>query len=292
MEIFREILLGIIQGITGFLPVSSSGHLILLSRIFGMDSSYLALFLCLLKISSLLAIIIILFRDIMKLIIGAFQLIQDVFSNMVIFLIRLLGRKKEGYFVLDSNPYKRIVLMMTISSAVTYVIACFIGSIAENISQMPMAIGICFLLSAVILLLTDHMDAGKRTSKNMNAFDAVVIGLAQGLSVVPGISRLVMTLAAAMALGFGKSFALKYSYFLAIPTLTGYGLITLHNLAGTAVSMSNLGNILAGMLCCCILSAFCLRLMMNLAKRGSYGIFAAYGAVVGILAILFNFNLK
>lgn len=292
MEIFREILLGVIQGITGFLPVSSSAHMILLGRIFDMDSSYLSLFLCLLKISALLAVIIVLFKDVMKLIIGAFQLIQDVFSNIFIFFIRLLGQRKEGYFVLDTNPYKRLVLMLMISSAVTYVIARFIGSIAQNVSRMPMAVGICFLLSAVILFISDSMAAGKRTVKNINVLDAVVLGLAQGLSVVPGISRVVMTLAAAMALGFGRSFALKYSCLLAIPTLTGYALITLHNLAGTAISLGNLGNILAGMLCCCILSALCLRLMVNLAKKGSYRIFAAYGVVISIITILFSFNLK
>lgn len=292
MEIFREILLGVIQGITGFLPVSSSAHLILLGRIFDMDGSYLSLFLCLLKISALLAVIIILFKDIMKLIIGAFQLIQDVFSNLFIFFIRLLGRRKEGYFVLDTNPYKRLVLMLTVSSAVTYVIARFIGSIAQNVSQMPMAVGICFLLSAVILFISDSLGAGKRAVKNINVFDAVVIGLAQGLSVVPGISRVVMTLAAAMALGFSRSFSLKYSCLLAIPTITGYALITLRNLAGTAISLGNLGNILAGMLCCCLLSALCLRLMMNLAKKGSYRVFAAYGIVISIMTILFSFNLK
>lgn len=292
MEIFREILLGVIQGITGFLPVSSSAHMILLGRIFDMDSSYLSLFLCLLKISALLAVIIVLFKDVMKLIIGAFQLIQDVFSNIFIFFIRLLGQRKEGYFVLDTNPYKRLVLMLMISSAVTYVIARFIGSIAQNVSRMPMAVGICFLLSAVILFISDSLAAGKRTVKNINVLDAVVLGLAQGLSVVPGISRVVMTLAAAMALGFGRSFALKYSCLLAIPTLTGYVLITLHNLAGTAISLGNLGNILAGMLCCCILSALCLRLMVNLAKKGSYRIFAAYGVVISIITILFSFNLK
>lgn len=292
MEIFREILLGVVQGITGVLPVSSSAHMILLGRIFDMDSGYLSLFLCLLKISTLLAVIIILFKDVMKLIIGAFQLIQDVFSNLFIFFIRLLGRRKEGYFVLDTNPYKRLVLMLMISSAVTYVIARFIGSIAQNVSRMPMAVGICFLLSALILFISDSMGAGKKTVKNMNVLDAVVIGLAQGLSVVPGVSRVVMTLAAAMALGFGRSFSLKYSCYLAIPTITGYALITLHNLAGTAVSLGNLGNILAGMLCCGILSALCLRLMMNLAKKGSYRIFSAYGVIISIITILFSFNLK
>lgn len=292
MEIFREILLGIVQGITGFLPVSSSGHLILLSRMFGMDSSYLSFFLCLLKISSLLAVIIILFKDIMKLVIGAFQLIQDVFSNIFIFFKKRFGRERDGYFVLDTNPYKRMVLMLVISSAVTYVIAEFIGSIADNVSKMPVAVGFCFLLSAVILLIADGMGSGRRAIRNMNIFDAVVIGLAQGLSVVPGISRVVMTLAAALALGFGKPFALKYSYLLAIPTLTGYGLITLCNLAGTAVSLSNLGNILAGMLFCCVLSVFCIRLMMNLAKRGSYVVFAVYGGVFGIITILIGLIVK
>lgn len=286
MEIFREILLGMIQGITGFLPVSSSGHLVLLCRLFGMDTGYATLFLCLLKVSSLFALIIVLFKDIMKMIIGAYQLIVDIFSNIVIFIRKRLGMEKDGYYVLDTNPYKKLVLMIVVSSAVTYLVATFIKSIAENSNEIPMVIGIGFILSGVILFLADHMGGKNRTVKNMSTFDAIVIGVAQGLSIMPGISRVVMTYAAGVALGYGKGFALKYSYFLAIPAILGSSLLGLTDLAGTAVSLSNFGNILAGMIVCAVLSGLFVKLMLNLSRKGSMLLFSVYGILLGVIVVI------
>ena len=105
MDLLRDIFLGLVQGVTGFLPVSSSGHLLLLSNWFGMDAGYTTFFLCVLKISSLLAIVVVMFKDIMRLIMGAFQLIVDMFANVIIFFKKNFGREKEGYYVLDTNPY-------------------------------------------------------------------------------------------------------------------------------------------------------------------------------------------
>lgn len=286
MEIFREMLLGIMQGITGFLPVSSSGHILLLSKLFNMDAGYTTLFLCLLKVSSLAAILIVMFKDIIKLIIGTYQLILDVFSNIVIFIKKRLRMDRDGYYVLNTNPYKKLVLMLVVSSAVTYVVSTFIKSIAENSNQIPMVIGVCFVISGVILFLTDHLGQGKRTVKNMSAFDAIVIGMAQGLSVMPGISRVVMTFAAAVALGYGKTFAVKYSYMLAIPAILGSSLLSLQDLAGTAVSVSNLANILAGMLFCGVLSCLALKLMLNLSKKGSMIVFSLYGILLGVFVVI------
>lgn len=286
MELFRDILLGIIQGITGFLPVSSSGHILLLCKLFSMDTGYTTLFLCLLKVSSLAGVFIVLFKDIIKVIIGTYQLILDVFSNILIFIKKRLGMEKGGYFVLDTNPYKKLVLMIAISSAVTYVVSTFIKSIAENSSQIPMIIGVCFIISGIILFLADRLGQGKRNIKNMSVFDAVVIGMAQGLAIMPGISRVVMTFAAAMALGYGKNFAVKYSYLLAIPAILGSALLGLRDLAGTAVSINNLANILAGMVICGILSCLFIKLMLNLAKRGTMAVFSVYGIVFGLFVVI------
>lgn len=286
MELFRDILLGIIQGITGFLPVSSSGHILLLCKLFSMDTGYTTLFLCLLKVSSLAGVFIVLFKDIIKVIIGTYQLILDVFSNILIFIKKRLGMEKGGYFVLDTNPYKKLVLMIVISSAVTCVVSTFIKSIAENSSQIPMIIGVCFIISGIILFLADRLGQGKRNIKNMSVFDAVVIGMAQGLAIMPGISRMVMTFAAAMALGYGKNFAVKYSYLLAIPAILGSALLGLQDLAGTAVSMNNLANILAGMVICGILSCLFIKLMLNLAKRGTMAVFSVYGIVFGLFVVI------
>lgn len=286
MEIFREILLGIIQGITCFLPVSSSGHVILLGNIFGMDSNYLTFYLSLLKFGSLLGLLVVMFGDVIKMIVGAFALIQDSFANIIIFFKKLFGREKEGYYVLDSNRYKRLVLMMIISSVVTAGVALFMSEIAKNMSSMSVVIGICFVLSAILLLSAERAGTGQRTLKNMGPFDAIALGMAQGIAIVPGFSRIVFVYALAMALGFGRNFAYKYACYLAVPTFLGTALYELRALAGLSVSFNHLADILIGVIVCCILSAMFLKLAINLVKNGLTVFIGIYGIILGIIVII------
>lgn len=289
MGLLREILLGLIQGITGFLPVSSSGHLFLFSNMFGMDAGYTTFFLCLLKLSSLLGVFVVMYKDIMKLVIGAYQLILDMFSNVVIFVKKRFKQDKEGYYVLDTNPYKKMVLMVLISTVATCAVAMFIKSIADDMAGMTLAIGICFIISGVILLLTENLGNGSRNIKNMSTFDAIIIGVAQGIAVIPGISRVVMAYASAKAFGYGRSFAIKYAVYLSIPSIVGSALVNLHQLEGTSISISGLSNMLAGMLVCCIVSGLFLKLVMKLAKKGNYMMFAFYGIVLGVIVSVIGF---
>lgn len=288
MELLRDILLGIVQGITGYLPVSSTGHIALVCRAFQMDAGYSEFILCLLKISSLSAVFIILFKEIIKLVIGSFQLIQDIFSNIIIFIKKLIGKERGGYYLLNTNPYKKQVLMVVVSSAVTGVVSVFIRSVAVNVSQIPMAIGVCFVISGIVLFLAERVSRGKRGIKNMSTFDAALIGIAQGVSIMPGISRMSMAYAAALALGYTKSYAVRYSCILSIPAIIGSALISFNGLAGTAVSLSNLGNIFAAMLVCIILSVLFLKLTLNAVKKNTMTVFALYGIVFGVIVIIFD----
>lgn len=287
MELLKELLLGIIQGITGFMPVSSTGHMMILMNLMGMNKREFTLFLGFLEISGIFALIIVMFKDIMKLIIGAYQLIMDVFSNIIIFFKKLFFRDRGGYYILNTNPYKKLVLMMVISSAATLIVASVIKSIAVNSSDIPTVIGICFILSAVILFLSNGM-GGKRVIKNMSFFDALAIGIAQGVAIMPGISRVAVTFAVALALGFSRGFSIKYVYLLSIVSLSGSFLLNMKDLAGTAVSLSSIGNYMAAMIICCILSFFFLKLMLNLMKRGATKFFAVYGLFLGIIILIID----
>ncbi len=290
MDLLRDIFLGFIQGITGFLPVSSSGHLLLLSNWFGMDAGYTTFFLCVLKLASLLAVFVVMFKDIMKLIMGSFQLILDMFSNVVIFFRKNFGREKEGYYVLDSNPYKKMSLMILISTVATGVCGLFLKSVADNMAWIPLAIGICFIITGVVLVLAESLSGdGKRNIKNMGAFEAIVIGIAQGISVIPGISRVAMAYVAAIAFGHSRNFAMKYTIFLAIPSIVGSALVNLCQLEGTSISMSGLSNMLAGMLVCISTSVLFLKIMLKLSKRGNYLAFALYGIVFGVIVSIIGF---
>ncbi|MGN0160932.1 MAG: undecaprenyl-diphosphate phosphatase [Lachnospiraceae bacterium] len=286
MEIFREILLGIVQGITGYLPVSSQGHVFLFCTIFGMEMTYSKFLLCMLKISGVFSIMIYFFKDIIKLVIGAFQLIQDLFSNLVIFINHRLGRDSEGYYVLDTNPFKRQALMLVYSCITTFLVAMMIHSIGDNASQMPMFIGITSIVSGVILFLAERLRRGHKSLERMNTMDAVMIGLAQGIGVIPGLSRVVLTYSMALALGYKRNQSMRYTCLLSIPTVIGYSLFSIKTMAGTAVSLSNLGNILAAMLFCGILTFLMVRVMLGIAKRGTTIGFAVYNVIAGALVVL------
>lgn len=286
MGFFREILLGIVQGITSFLPVSSSGHIILLGNIFGMDSEYLTFLLAILKLGSLVALVIVLFGDIIKMIVGSFALIQDSFANIFIFIKKRFHAERDGYYVLDTNRYKRLVLMMLFSFVASSLTALFIEDIAKNIGTMPVVIGICFVISALLLIFSEQVGVGERSLKNMGTFDAVAIGIAQGIAVIPGLSRIVLVYALALALGFGRGFAYRYSCYLAIPTFLGSALYELVLLAGLSISISNLADILAGLLFSAVISTVCLKIVLRMVKNGFNILIPIYGMVFGVIVII------
>ncbi len=290
MDLLRDIFLGLVQGVTGFLPVSSSGHLLLFSNWFGMDAGYTTFFLCVLKISSLLAIVVVMFKDIMRLIMGAFQLIVDMFANVIIFFKKNFGREKEGYYVLDTNPYKKMSLMILVSMIATGACGLFLKSVADNMAFIPLAIGICFIITGVVLALAESLSGdGKRNIKNMGVFEAFVIGIAQGISVIPGISRVAMVYVTAIAFGYSRSFAMKYTIFMAIPSAVGATLVNLCQLEGTSISISGLSNMLAGMLVCVSTSVLFLKIVLKLSKKGNFLVFALYGGAVGVITSIIGF---
>lgn len=286
MEILRDILLGIVQGVTGYLPVSSQGHIFLLGNIFGMELNYTKLLLCMLKLSGVLSLMIFFFKDIMKLIIGAFQIIQDLFSNIAIFVKHRLGKDSEGYYVLDTNPFKRQALMLVYSCITSGVVALLIQSIADNACMMPVFIGITCVVSGIVLFFAERLRRGQRPLEKMTTMDAVMIGIAQGLSIMPGLSRMVFCYAMAMSLGFKRSQAFRYACLLSIPTVVGYGMVSIKAISGTAVALTNIGNIIVAMVFCAVLTFIVLRMMMGLVKRGTTVGFAIYNVLIGVFTAL------
>jgi undecaprenyl-diphosphatase len=288
MELFREILIAIIYGLTDYLPVSSSGHAWLLAAVFGMDADYTAFLLCMLRISAMFALIAVMFKDIVKLVIGAYQVIIDMLSNVVIFFRRRFLKDNDGYYVLDSNPYKKLVLMVITSSLATLFVSFFIKSVADNCCGMPMVIGICMIISSIVLFMAERLDGSVRTLKNMSMFDAFVIGIAQGIAIMPGISRVAFIFAVATALGFNRNFSLKYSFYLALLAYIGSAITGMWDISGLAVPLSSIGNVLVAMVLVFICSAVVLKFMLLFIKKGSLVIFAVYGGVLGIFVTLLD----
>lgn len=290
MDIIKAVLMGIIQGITEFLPISSSGHLSIFQNIFNVTTDTGVLFDVLLHFGTVAAIIIVFWKDVFRLIVEGFGILYEVLVNVLIFLKRAVGfRRDKGYYVLDSNPYRRFALLIIVSSVPTAIIGFVARDFAESASRSVLVPGICLMITGVLLRLADRLPDGKKKTKNASYFDAVMVGIAQGVAVLPGLSRSGITITALLALGFERKFAVKYSFIMSIPAIIGAVLLEISQLAGTTISAGALANYLAGMLTAAVVGYIAIRIMLIVVREKKYKIFSIYCIVMGLLCLIFYF---
>ena len=171
MDILKAVLMGVIQGATEFLPVSSSGHLALLKGLFGMDNGSI-LFDILLHLATLVAICTVFWKDILKLIVEFGGMCRDIFANIATFGRSLSAPGHSEYIHVLSNPYRKFVLLIIISTIPTGIIGVFMKDIVEYTSSNLLVTGICLLCTGLILALSDFLAEGDKKLKEMDGSDA------------------------------------------------------------------------------------------------------------------------
>jgi undecaprenyl-diphosphatase len=260
----RSILVGIVQGLTEFLPISSSGHIELAKRILGFEANLF--FTVLLHVATLAAVVIAFHRRI-----GA------LFAA----LFRIIGRRqKEGDAVLG-----RLWLLLIVSTAVTVPVALVFGKVDEIVLAHPKLIGACFLFTAAVLVASAFFKASRGYDR-LGFPAGAVIGAIQGVAVLTGVSRSGLTVSAGLASGLERGLAAEYSFLLAIPAILGAFLLDLKDAARTVaqVSWPGLAAAFAAAFGTGLLSIF---LLMKLVKAGRLWLFAVYLVPVGVLTIIF-----
>ena len=221
MSIFQAILLGILQGLTEFLPVSSSGHLAIIKNLLHINLDSGMLYDVLLHVATLIAICIVFFKDVVKLIVEFFLIIIDIFKNIGIFFGNLFGRRDEAYIQITHNSYRKFVVLIIVSTIPTGVIGYLMQDIAESAGAGMMVPGICLMISGGILLIADRTEKGRKKPKETTYLDAFTIGMCQGVAVLPGITRSGTSVTACLLLGLERKFAVKYSMIMSIPAILG-----------------------------------------------------------------------
>ena len=262
MSIIESLVLGIVQGLTEFLPVSSSGHLALLNLLFGSTKGSID-FTLLLHIGTLLATFIFFWRDIVDL------------------LKSLLPRNKHMV------GERKMVLALLVASAVTGPIGLILEPKLDALSTSLLALGIAYLCTTVILCAAEYFtgNKGARTPENMGVVRAAVVGLIQGIAVVPGISRSGSTIAGGMAIGLNREKATRFSFLLAIPIIAAGGLKDgIDALQGQVILPSTLVCVV-GFLASAIAGYFAIRFMVNLVKKIKLYWFAGYTAILGVVLL-------
>lgn len=270
MNFFEAILLGVVQGLGEFLPISSSGHLAITEYFLGVQEIPF-LFDILLHIATLCAVIIV-FR----------KKIGHLFCVLWRFIIRKPLQEDEAD--------QKMIVALIIGTFCTAVIGFAIKDIAKEFS--PFMISCCFIVTGLILVGSSKFSTSKKTqaTKTPTIVQAIIVGVAQGIGVLPGISRSGSTIAASLFSGIDRKTAGEYSFLLSIFAILGAFILELKD-ADTMINTIALGPLLAGMITAFAVGYLSLKVLLGLINKGKLGWFAVYLIPLGIsLAVYFAQN--
>ena len=267
MSIIESIILGIVQGLTEFLPISSSGHLAIAQKLFGMNET--GFFLeALLHVGTLVAVCIA-FR---KLIVGLFK---GFFS--------MLGKVFRGKFSLkNAEPEERMMLMLIVSCLPLFLALIFKDK-AEMMKNSLWAVGAALVVNGIILLICDRLPDRKRTAANMT----LAVGFMQAVAIIPGISRSGSTITAGVASGLDREFAAQYTFILSVPTILAGAVMSFKDAVSEhAIVAADIPSYIVGVVVSGVVGFLAIRLLQYILKSKKFIIFSIYSFVVGAAAIV------
>ncbi len=254
MSIWDSIILGVIQGITEFLPVSSSGHLAVMKYFLGLRDVPI-LFDVILHVATLFVVVVMFWRRIVSIIESLWRWVT--------------GKKRDKDGI---NLW--IVILVIASTVITALIGLFLSDYEEELSKEPVVIALLFFVTS-LLLLTTLFFKGKREYKDMSLSNAMLIGLAQGIGVLPGISRSGITIASSLSLGIKREVAAEYSFLISIPAIIGAVILKLKDI-GELLRVVDLSVLIVGFLVTVIVGFLALGILLRIVKGGKLYLFSFY----------------
>ena len=291
MNIIQAIILGIVQGLTEFLPVSSSGHLAILQNIFHIDTGDSILFDVLLHIGTLLVVFVVYWKDIWKLILEAIYMLGDIFSNLGIFLKNQKTTIAAPYKRVVRTNYRKFVVLLIVSTIPTGIIGYLGEKLIKNASATLLIPGICLLITGVLLLISDRAENCYKIPKDITYREGAIVGVAQGFATLPGLSRSGTTITACLLCGFDRKFAVKYSFILSIPAILGAAVLEISEIGQETITGGVIGTYIAGMIAAALVGYVCIKTMLIVVKNKKFKYFAYYCFTVGVISVIGHFVL-
>ncbi|MDR2633166.1 MAG: undecaprenyl-diphosphate phosphatase [Treponema sp.] len=262
MSIFQAIILGAVQGITEFLPVSSSGHLVLLQKLFRIAEPAL-LFDTMVHVGTLGAVFIVLWPDIWHIL---------------------------------SHPIQRLTGLLIAATLPTVLVALLFKDLIEEAFASAAFLGFAFLGTALLLSIAEKRSRRpgiRKTERTIEWKDALIIGLLQGVAIIPGVSRSGATISAALSRKVDRSLAARFSFLLSIPAILGALVLQIPDVLGNAPEDIGIGSapIIAGTISAGVVGFFSIQGMLKLVRKGSLWGFALYVAVLGVLILVDQYGI-
>lgn len=271
MNTIEAIVLGTVQGLTEFLPVSSSGHLVLFQNLFGLKEPELLFDICL-HVGTLSAVLIVFYREILEILKA---------------LIQIPARMKTaGSFtrLCQTDPSIRMALLIVVGSIPTAIIGLLFKEITDQLFGSITVVGCMLLVTGTVLWLTRHISGDGRPVEDTTLKNALLIGIVQGLAILPGISRSGSTISAALFLGLDRRLAGRYSFLLSIPAIAGALVLGLD--APELQTTIPLGTIIIGSVVSAMVGWLALVILLRVVDRGQLHRFAPYCWIVGIITLV------
>lgn len=272
MSIWDALIQGIVQGLTEFLPVSSSGHLSLVQYFTGNSGETGAMFSILLHLGTLIAVFIAFRKTIWDLIVEAFAMIADMVRGKFSFKTMNGKRRMIWLFVLSEVPLLFFLLMKDYISAVS----------ADNSILVE---GICFTVTGVLLLLADKLGSGKINMDNMRPRDALAMGFAQSIATLPGVSRSGSTVAAGLLMGLDRSYAVTFSFIMGVPAVLAANILELADVVSEPFPLS-MDIVVVGILSAVVFGLLAIKMVQWLIHTDKYKYFGYYTLALGTVVIL------
>lgn len=271
MGYFEAIVLGLVQGLAEFLPVSSSGHLALLQNIFGVEGDKVLLFAVLLHLGTLISVFIVYWKDIWELVAELFLTIKDIFTGKG---LRLAER-----------PVRKLGVMIIVATIPTAVIGLVFNDFFESLYTSMVAVGVGFLVTGVLMFVAERMGAANRGIEKMNYRNAVFVGVLQGIAIYPGISRSGSTLVGGLTAGLKREFAVKFAFLISIPSILGSVILEAPDAIRAGVDPALTGPIIAGVVVAAVSGFIAIKTMIRIVSNKKLSYFSYYVWILGIFTI-------
>ncbi|MDD3297279.1 MAG: undecaprenyl-diphosphate phosphatase [Bacillota bacterium] len=272
MSLLQSIIMGLVQGLTEFLPVSSSGHLVLANNLLGMQPDTGILFEVMLHLGTLVSIIIVYNKDIYKMVIEFFVMSRDIL-------------KGKGA-LLKSNPYRVMLVMVLMATIPTGLIGVLFNDLFEQAFSSTQVVSVMLLVTGTLLYIANKLENGVKGPARIRVSDAIVIGLFQGFAITPGISRSGSTIFAGLMRGFSRELATRFSFIMSIPAILGAAVMEFSNYSGAAITSGQLAVMLAGMAVAAVAGTIAIKFLIGLLNKGRLHYFSYYCWFVGLTGLI------
>ena len=274
MSYFEAVILGLVQGLAEFLPISSSGHLALLQQWFGIQEDKVLLFAVLLHVGTLISVFIVYWRDIAELIVELFLTIKDLCTGK--------GLR------LQERPVRKLGIMIIVATIPTGIIGILFNDLFDSLYNSIIPIGIGLIITGFLLVMAERMGASNRGIEQMNFRNALFIGTVQGIAICPGISRSGSTLFGSLICNLDRKFAVKFVFLISIPSILGSAVMEAPAALESGFDMAQLGPVLVGMIVAAVSGLIAIKTMIKIVSDKKLNYFSYYVWALGLIVICYG----